>query len=176
MDIINPEYNILKIAGSRFGHKVSSETKDKLRIALTGRKHTKEIIEKLRKINRIVTDETLLKLASRSLGVKVKIFDFNQNLSYHFSTIGNAAKFLKVKPGLISKILNNNLSYKNLVFEFEMKRFRIEIFNLQNKLISTYNVIKTVSRIYNIPFTTLIRYINTNKPYKNMYYFRKSYY
>lgn len=42
IDLLKPQYNILKIAGSRLGIKLSKETKDLLRKASTGRKHTKE--------------------------------------------------------------------------------------------------------------------------------------
>lgn len=45
LDLLIPEYNILKIAGSRLGHKLSKKTKEKIRDALKGRKHTDETIK-----------------------------------------------------------------------------------------------------------------------------------
>lgn len=40
IDTLNPKYNILKIAGSRLGHKSSEETKQKLSKILLGNKRT----------------------------------------------------------------------------------------------------------------------------------------
>ena len=75
LDLLMPEYNILKIASSRLGHKLSKKTKEKIRDALKGRKHTDETIKKLKEINKIIRPETYLKLSLRTKGVKVKVFD-----------------------------------------------------------------------------------------------------
>src|ERR1700728_3400298 len=40
INILKPKYNILKIASSRFGHKLSEETKKALSVASRGRIHT----------------------------------------------------------------------------------------------------------------------------------------
>ena len=56
---LNPEYNILKKAGSSFGYKPSEETKAKISIKLTGRTLTSEHIAKLR--SRTLTLEQLLR-------------------------------------------------------------------------------------------------------------------
>lgn len=65
IDLLDPEYNILKVAGSSFGYKHtieslkkmseiaknrSEETKDKLREMALGRKHSEETIAKLKEI------------------------------------------------------------------------------------------------------------------------------
>jgi group I intron endonuclease len=47
IDLLKPEYNICKIAGSPLGRIVSEATRAKLRIANTGYKHTKEALEKI---------------------------------------------------------------------------------------------------------------------------------
>lgn len=96
IDTINPEYNILKVAGSSLGHirsdetKLnitkarlgsihSQETKDKIAGAILGRKHSAESIEKMK--NRVLSDQHLVKLRAHldklnSLqGTKIKISD-----------------------------------------------------------------------------------------------------
>jgi plasmid stability protein len=42
-------YNILRVAGSRLGHKTSEETKAKLRISRLGKSHSTETREKIKK-------------------------------------------------------------------------------------------------------------------------------
>lgn len=173
IDLLNPEYNILKIAGSRLGHKVSKETKVKIGIASRGRKHTIETIDKLRQRNKIVKPETILKLSLRSLGVSVKIFDILSNLSYQFSSITKAAEFLNIKRENMSKILDGNENYEGLTFQFELKDLRIQIFDSKFQLIEILDSRAKISKIYNIPSSTLSYYINTKKLYNNKFYFRK---
>ena len=47
-DTLNPEFNILRIAGSGLGHVVSQETKDRISKTTTGRKFTEEHKQKMR--------------------------------------------------------------------------------------------------------------------------------
>jgi group I intron endonuclease len=57
IDLLKPEYNICKIAGSPLGRIVSEATRAKLRIANTGYKHTKEALEKISIASRDRTEE-----------------------------------------------------------------------------------------------------------------------
>jgi group I intron endonuclease len=81
MDILKPEYNILKVAGSVLGFKHSEVTKAKMRINNLGKKHTYETRQKIGlninlsvKVNikpKLITLDTKLKLSSRSRGVSL---------------------------------------------------------------------------------------------------------
>lgn len=77
IDLLKPEYNILLVAGSSYGHKRSDETKLKLReirigsvtsqetkdkIAMLGRKHSAESLSKMK--NRVLSDSHLANLGS----------------------------------------------------------------------------------------------------------------
>lgn len=90
MDLLKPEYNILKIAGSSLGFKHSEKTRAQMSINNTGinnpfygKKHTcesrKMIGESLKsriKVNKkpkVVTLETKFKLSLRSRGVKILV-------------------------------------------------------------------------------------------------------
>jgi len=42
IDLLNPEYNLNPTAGNSTGFKFSDESKDKLRVLATGRRHTEE--------------------------------------------------------------------------------------------------------------------------------------
>jgi group I intron endonuclease len=47
LDLLHPQYNILKFSGSLRGFKHSEETKAKLSAAIQGRTHTEETIAKM---------------------------------------------------------------------------------------------------------------------------------
>lgn len=173
INILKPEYNILKIAGSRLGLKLSEKTKTAISVGLMGRKYTQETINKLRKRNSVISTNTLSKLTLRSSGVKVNIFDPSKNLWYKFPTMTKAAAFLNVKREFISKILDLNTGYKNYIFKFEIQDLRIKVFDFNNKYIETLNNIKETSIKYNIPKSTLRNYIKSGNLHKNKYYFRR---
>lgn len=65
-------YNIDSVAGSRIGHTVSPETREKLRQANLGKKHSEETIRKLAEANkgRTHTDEAKEKVRLANLGQK----------------------------------------------------------------------------------------------------------
>jgi len=60
IDILNPEYNICKIAGSSLGRKHAEETKEAISLALKGRKLSSEAKAKLK--GRKHSIETIIKL------------------------------------------------------------------------------------------------------------------
>jgi group I intron endonuclease len=63
IDLLKPEYNILKIAGSRLGHILSKETKLKISLSLKSKpKYNKP---------RIVTNQTKLKLSLKNKGINI---------------------------------------------------------------------------------------------------------
>lgn len=70
---LNPEYNILKVAGSQLGHKKSLESKLKQSRAIKGRKQSKEHVQKRtesRSKNWVVTSITREKIRLGNLGKK----------------------------------------------------------------------------------------------------------
>lgn len=52
LDLFKPDYNILKKAGSRLGHKLSEETKDKISAAMIGITRSEETKAKLSEANK----------------------------------------------------------------------------------------------------------------------------
>lgn len=72
LDILKPDYNICKVAGSCLGRVVTEETILKRRKAMLGRKATQETIEKLRKahMGHTHTEETKLKMSKSRKGNK----------------------------------------------------------------------------------------------------------
>lgn len=134
IDLLNPEYNLLKIAGSRLGFKHSNETKIKMsrnRIGsdkyFFGKRHTdksRELISlSLKGIIRsngspkTVKLETRIKLSLRTQGVDVKVFDKLNNLVAQFPTITSAAKYFNISNRTLGRYLNKNVFYKDYRFE-----------------------------------------------------------
>jgi group I intron endonuclease len=176
IDLFKPEYNILKKAGSRLGHKASYATRKLMSIVSRGRKFPRTELRIRSKINvnntpKVITSDTKLKLSLRGQGVNVKVFDKENNLIYSFPSLVTAAKHLGVRPETISKILNKGISYDEYIYNFEVKDLRIWIYNPNYELMEVFENAKKVSIAYNIPRSTLSNYIKSGKLYKNKFYF-----
>lgn len=128
LDILKPEYNICKIAGSTLGKVHSKSTKEKIGKSRKGKgknyHHTFETREKIRAkhLNRIhimpkMQDETKLKLSLRSIGMNVKVYDSFNSFVMEFSTINSTAKHFGVSSSTIKRVLKNGMSYKNFFFK-----------------------------------------------------------
>lgn len=95
IDLINPEYNILRVAGSSQGHRHNEATLAKLR----GRKLSPEHIVKLKKhlTNHNSTEEQRTKARARMLkineakGLAIEVFDTVTKETIIYSSIRKAA-------------------------------------------------------------------------------------
>lgn len=174
IDILKPEYNILKIAGSRLGIKHSFNGKKAMSIKSRGRKflYKDKVIRTY--LPKVVTSNTKLKLALRSQGVNVKILDSSNNLINEFSTIKSAAKYMGVDYNTISKIYERGISYDEFIYKFNPQDIRIWVYNYENKFIEILENGKKVSAQYNIPKSTLSNYVKSGKLYKKSFYFYNS--
>ena len=177
INLLKPKYNILKIASSRFGHKLSEETKKALSVASRGRIHTYETrnniglhLKSIARIN-IVKPETRLKLSLRGQGLTVKVFDKNNNLIKEFPTIGSTARHFGFSIPVIQRILNGGKSYDDFIYKFELKDLRVWVYNSNKELVIVLNNARKISKWCNIPRSTLSNYIKSGKLYKNKYYF-----
>lgn len=125
----------------------------------------------MKNIPNIIRDETRLRKSLRSRGISVKIYERSNNLVNEFSTIKSAAKHLGVTGKTISNIFKTGKSYDNFVYKFYIKNNKIWVCDYDNKLIKLFDDIKKVSEWSSIPYSTIYKYIKSNKPYKNKYYF-----
>lgn len=83
----------------------------------------------------------------------------------------SAAKHFGVTHTTISNIFNTGKSQDNFTYKFYIKDIIVWVYDYKHKLINVLgNTLKT-STYYNIPYTTLARYIKSGKLYKNKYYF-----
>lgn len=73
----------------------------------------------------------------------------------------------------LNSIIKKGKSYKNLIFKSEIKDNRIWVYNLNYQLVKVLNSGSKVSESFNIPTTTLFRYIESGKLWKkkNLYFY-----
>lgn len=128
LDLLNPEYNIFKIAGSSFGHKHSLISKKKMSERALGRVVSKETRDKISEATRcrMLLESTRLKIRSyrhteeaknkiRLASVRarsVKITDIITNETTTYSTMTQAASLLKTTTATIGRYLKSNKLYK----------------------------------------------------------------
>jgi len=187
LDILKPEYNILKIAGSNLGFKLTEETKLKISISKIGLKHDIPFSINLSKAKRgkkhnkpritnnttprVMTVESRLKLSKNARGVCVKIFDKNNNFINQFPNLKTAAEYLGVDSSTLGNIYKTGISYDDYIYKFEAKDLRVWVYDSNNKLINIMDNITKTSLFYKIPPTTMYRYIKSGKLFNNKYYF-----
>lgn len=133
IDLLKPEYNILLVAGSSYGHKrsdetklklreirigsvTSQETKDKIAAAMLERKHSAESLSKMK--NRVLSDSHLANLRSHlaklnnAKGTKIKVIDTVTNEISIWDSTHQAAKSLEASQATIWRYLKANKLYK----------------------------------------------------------------
>lgn len=137
IDLLKPQYNILKIAGNRLGSKQSEETKAKMSISNKGKNHyfygKMHTYETRKKISltlksllnvknkpKIVTLETRLKMSLRCHGVSVKLYKDN-NFIKEFPTITSVGKYFNVSDRTIRRYLESGKSYNDYIFKANYK-------------------------------------------------------
>jgi len=127
-------------------------------------------IDKENNIPRVIMPETRLKMASRSKGVIVKVYDKYNNMVNIFSTIRNAAKHYDVSIKTINENLNTNIPYNNLIYKSEITiGHPIIVVNKENNSIMEYYSLREAAKDIDVDFWCIPKYINTNKLLKGIY-------
>lgn len=98
-DTLKPEYNILKVAGSSLGRKVSEETKALLSLSATGRIFSPEMREK-KMANSSVYKQAIL---ISKIGMEEILL---------FPSMVKGAEYLGISRSQVSKYIKNNKPYK----------------------------------------------------------------
>jgi group I intron endonuclease len=106
LDLLKPEYNILKTAGSSIGFKHSEETLTKFR----ARKHTEETLEKFK--TRVLSAEARAKISAIK-GSKVVVSDLLTGEINEYNSIHMAAKGLGAPYSTVRYYLKNKKIYQD---------------------------------------------------------------
>ena len=110
IDLLKPEYNICKIAGSPLGRIVSEATRAKLRIANTGYKHTKEALEKISIASRDRTEEQREWLSAVN-GREVIVTNLETKEVTKYCSLRQAAKKLNIPVSSFHRCLKGKRPY-----------------------------------------------------------------
>jgi len=161
LDLLSPEYNVLRFAYSSLGYK-----------------HTKESMIKLSK-----------NLANLSKSIKVKVTNLETNVLQEYTSLREAAKILDTNKTTLRKYILNTKPYKGL-YELESNltvsnydsnyvnhpnSVQIEVQDLELNTITSYNSIHATSRALGIGHNTISNFFKRNqiRPYKGRYVFKK---
>jgi len=126
--LLEPKYNILKVAGSRLGSKHSEKTKMKIsrkgvNHPLFGLEHSIETRNKIGESLKLYctrtkkeypskSSDTKLKISLNCKGVRISVYDKKYNFIVSFPTITSAAKYLNISPRTMSRRLTKGYCNK----------------------------------------------------------------
>lgn len=104
IDLLQPEYNILKTAGSRLGSKHSDETKVKIGASCLGKTHSEEA----RQLMSVAKKGKNKSEGTGSPSQKIEVFDNITNLTTTYESILEAARTLNIRHSTISNYFARN--------------------------------------------------------------------
>jgi group I intron endonuclease len=128
LDIFQPEYNILRIAGSSLGHNHSEETRAKISASLLGKTHSDETKGKISAaiLGQIRTEEVRAKMCDAKMGENnpmfgvprpegagspsqpIEVVDMEKNETTIYNSMSEAARALNINKSRISTYFSNN--------------------------------------------------------------------
>jgi len=111
INLLKPEYNIMKIAGSRLGSGHTEETRAKMSILRTGKKHSEETKAKMSSA-RSKEKNPMFRIPRPEGAGKpnqsVLIIDLEKNIETKYDSIKEAALAIGINPAIISVYFRNN--------------------------------------------------------------------
>jgi len=167
LDMLKPNLNINKTAGSTLGYKHSEEMRKKMGLERKGKS-----INWIRE-NYFISEETRNNLSLRVNGVIVKTMDKNNSIINTFPTITSAAKFYDLDHNTISKYIKNKSWFNDVCFLAELKDVRVWVFNKEYKIVHVFTNAHKAALYCNTNHTTLGRYLKSGKLWKNKFYFSR---
>ncbi len=118
LDLIKPNYNILKLAGSALGYKHTEEAIRKIKTVKLGRVRSEETKNKISEsmkaniLNRTRSANFMAKLGAAN-GTKVQIHDLISKTTEEYSSYSKAATTLHTTHSTISKYAKNQKPFRN---------------------------------------------------------------
>ena len=101
IDFLQPEYNILKTAGSSLGYKHDEKARAKMSTSKKGKNHPM--------FGKTPNQETISKItASQPNSIKIEVTDLEINTKTIYNSVGSAAKALNIHASIISRYFSNN--------------------------------------------------------------------
>ncbi len=193
LDLLQPEYNILKIAGSRLGAVHSEETKQKISEALLGEKHPLYGLKgkKSHMFGKTQSEETKLK-KSRVLGKTIYFYSLNLELLSTFTSSKVAAKYLNSSDPTIMKYARSEALFEDERSSSSKEKSVFEkteelisknmsevstssscaafyVYSLENQLLNTFSSSKAAARYFQAGNGTIMKYARSGEVLKEKY-------
>jgi group I intron endonuclease len=123
IDLFNPEYNILKIAGSSLGSNQSEESRVKISASMKGIPKSDEAKAKMSaaKLGSKKSEETRAKMSASKKGntyaknhpnsIKIEVMDLETNISTVYNSIREAARALNCTHGSLRLNINSKRQF-----------------------------------------------------------------
>jgi hypothetical protein len=162
MDLLNPEYNVLKKAYSSLGYK-----------------HTETFLIKI---------HNNLKNLNLSKSVKVMVTNLETNISTEYNSLTEAAKSLNTNRNSLKEYILKSTIYKGIyklesdlsVSSYDSNYInhpsskKIEVIDLELKTTTSYASIRAAARELDIGYVSIATYLKRNQksPYKGRYVFK----
>jgi group I intron endonuclease len=201
LDLLSPELNINKVAGSMLGFKHSEDNILKFGLIHRGKSYVKS--KHVLSIRPSISQETILKLKLHNKDITVSIYNKNDELVKEFNRIKIAAEFVGLSASSVSGYIKNGKLWNNLYYfklktnsklekltkDFPLdtnnitsirsisdinkncKSYKLEVL-YNNETLCKFRSIREASRYLNISKITLVKYSTENKLWKNKYKFK----
>ncbi len=175
MDLLSPEYNVLKTAYSSLGYKHTENTLKRIRSNL----------EKLN-LRKSVSPLTPARGVPGGLGVKITNLETNESKEY--VSLTEAAKSLNTNKTTLKEYILNSKPFKD-IYKLESNLSasnydsnylnhpnskKIEVIDLELNTVTSYDSIRAAARVLGIGYDSIAKYLKRNQksPYKGKYIFK----
>ena len=111
IDLLKPEYNILKKAGSSFGKVHTIETKATIALSLKGEKNPMFGKKHSSEVRELMSEKKIGKpkhIGSGRSPQKIEVMDNENNITTVYNSMAEAGKAIGINPDAISQYLNKN--------------------------------------------------------------------
>lgn len=178
LDKFNPEYNILKIAGSNLGYKHSEASLELMSLASKSRNESEEVLKFKREVmlGRILSKDHLERMAKNNpFRVPIIISNIQTGKKEEFTSMAQAAQFLGVHMTTVKRYLINNKPYKDYMItkatsnldsssisSLTNKRQAVLLTNSVSGITQQFSTMKAACQFLGISSRRLSDYLRTN--------------
>jgi group I intron endonuclease len=179
IDKLNPEYNILKIAGSNLGYKHSEASLKLMSDASKSRNESEEVLKFKREImlGRKLSEDHLERMAKNNpFRVSIILSNIETGENKEFTSLIQAALFLGVHMTTVKRYLVNNKPYKGYMItkatssldsssasSLTNSKQAVELTNSVTGITKQFSTMKAAYQFLGISPKRLSNYLNNNK-------------
>lgn len=184
IDKLNPEYNILKIAGSNLGYKHSEASLKLMSDASKSRNELEEVLKFKRDImlGRKLSQDHLERMAKNNpFRIPIRLSNIETGDNKEFTSMIQAALFLGVHMTTVKRYLVNNKPYKGYMItkatfgldsyspstSLTNSRQAVELTNSVTGVTKQFSTMKAAYQFLGISPRRLSNYLQNNKPSTN---------